>query len=229
MGDWVELFRGFFPPSFLLCPSPGVVHSLCGAAVSEVGCSIFRTVFLSPLCSFCITWQSRGPWQSSCQALQCLLSTARLECQGSQGRAVGVEQGMLCAPTGGRSVVLSLGASMNNWGSKTGSCFKNRPWNGGRSASGREHSRRGRLSCAPPSSVLKPPGWLLYGGLSSNKEIFLLSLKWVALGSCGSGFLLVLQVVMRFQCLLGGGETLSSQDEPEPLKHTADVTGRGAG
>lgn len=29
------------------------------------------------------------------------------------------------------------------------------------------------------------------------------------------------------QCLLGGGETFSSQDEQpwEPLKHTADVTG----
>lgn len=151
---------------------------------------------------------------------------------GEPGQSCGCGAGdalLLCALTGGRSVVLSLGASINNWGSKTGSCFKNRPWNGGRSASGREHSRRGRLSCAPPSSVLKPPGWLLYGGLSSNKEIFLLSLKWVVLGSCGSGFLLVLQVVMRFQCLLGGGETLSSQDEPEPLKHTADVTGRGAG
>lgn len=48
--------------------------------------------------------------------------------------------------------------------------------------------------------------------------------EWAALGSCECGFLLVLQMVMGLQ-LSASWVGVRQPWEPEPLKHTLDVTG----
>lgn len=175
----------FFSPLFLLCPSPGVGPFLSAEwqSVCELGCSIFRTVSVHS--SFCITRQSREPWRSSCQALQGSLSTAGLECQLSQGKAVGVQQGMLCCcvPWWEEGVwILIWELQLSTEGQKLGAALKINLGMGARSGSNHvlvgEHSRRGGLSCTPPSSVLRLPDccvevWhFLMEGFAVRKKYF---------------------------------------------------------
>lgn len=151
-----------------------------GQSVSELGCSIFRTVFLSPLCTADSVSHGKARSPGRAAAKPCSVSSALPGWSASWARVKLRVWSRRCSaamcPSWRREEFLVWELQSSTEGQKLGAASKINLGMGTRSASGHvlisEHSRRGGLSSAPASSALKQPGCCIETALTFLMEGF---------------------------------------------------------